>query len=176
MDVFGGQLVVRHDLNASTHAITTYLDYVPIPTTEETGAQEVVFGKNLLDIDQFTDTSELYTRIYPYGKDGITLSAPIIDTAAEATYGVSILRCPTVEDADSAQKLSTMAAAMLQEAVAEALTVSVSAVDLHYVDDNITPFVCGKAYRVKSWRHENFDAVLPCTRAEINLEDIALNK
>ena len=156
----GGHFLVRYEDDG------TYLDYVadyPLLNT-----QSVEFAKNILDLQDEIDGSEVYTVIMPIGSDGLTIEdlddgfvttdivkegAVLYSQAGIEKYG-RITSIQTWDDVTVAANLRTKAAALLADSgIYMARTITVTAVDLHCTDDDISALRVGRYTPVYSDPH-----------------------
>lgn len=167
LDIHGGFLRVRYD------GKTRYLDW-----TKESGdkcGQLIRFGENLLDLSEYVSASEVVTCLIPYAgqsESKITIASVnggkdyIEDAAGIALYGR--IWGVTEFDAKDAAKLLEMAKENLQKRLQEAVTITISAVDLHLLDVNAESFHVGDKVRVISPPH-GIDAEYTCTAISLDL-------
>lgn len=156
----GGYFLVRYEIDG------TYLDYLadfPLSNT-----QGVAYAENLLDLTDENDTTDIYTAILPVGSDGLTIAAlpdgdltddlvkdgkVIYSKSAIAAYG-RITSEVNWDDVTIAENLQTKAAALLaQSGVLPLRTITVTAVDLHYTDEQIAALRVGRYTPVTSAPH-----------------------
>ena len=144
--------------------------------------QSIVFGKNLLDLADTRDASELYTIILPVGKDGLLLSnTPGYDiypnasstnvnskiTNAINTFG-RIVRYQDFSDVQSTSVLENKAKDMLLKNVEESFIIEATAFDLGLIDSDAGSIDVGTYGEVFSPAHELSGSYL-CTAAEIDI-------
>lgn len=167
IDIHGGFLRVRHEGDVR------YLDW-----TKESGTscgQVIRFGENLLDLSEYVSASEVVTCLIPYAGQGdsqITISSVndgkdyIEDAAGIALYGR--IWGVTEFDTKDANALLEMARENLRKRLQEAVTITISAVDLHLLDVNAESFRAGDKVRVVSPPH-GIDAEYTCTAISLDL-------
>ena len=165
LDIHGGFLRVRYD------GETRYLDW-----TKESGeacSQTIEFGKNLLDLTEYISAAEVVTCMIPTtSENNISISNInggknyIEDEEAIRRYGR--IWGVTEFDAKSAEDLLKMAKEHLQKQLQEALTITISAVDLHLLDVAADAFRVGDKVRVISKPH-HLDAEYTCTEISLDL-------
>lgn len=165
LDIHGGFLRVRYD------GETRYLDW-----TKESGeacSQTIEFGKNLLDLTEYISAAEVVTCMIPTtSENNISINNInggknyIEDEEAIRRYGR--IWGVTEFDAKSAEDLLKMAKEHLQKQLQEALTITISAVDLHLLDVAADAFRVGDKVRVISKPH-HLDAEYTCTEISLDL-------
>lgn len=165
LDIHGGFLRVRYD------GETRYLDW-----TKESGevcSQTIEFGKNLLDLTEYISAAEVVTCMIPTTSgNNISINSInggknyIEDEEAIRRYGR--IWGVTEFDAKSAEDLLKMAKEHLQKQLQEALTITISAVDLHLLDVAADAFRMGDKVRVISKPH-HLDAEYTCTEISLDL-------
>lgn len=162
----GGYAVVRYTAGG------TYLDYLAKINVKN--QQRVEFGKNILDLTQYGDTTEACSAVYPIGAEGLTIeSIPdgdyrgfkksgnvLISQDAVEIYGGRITKIQTWEDVTLAENLVDKAADWLESQGSLSLTsITCQAVDLQTVDGEPAPLMVGRLTAVVSPPHginENF--------------------
>ena len=176
----GGYLCPRYEADGN------YIDY--LSEFELTNTQEIVFGKNLLNLQSGSDATTTYSAIIPIGatietettdEDGKTVTdrttvtlesledGDITDdivkkgdllysrSAVEA-YGfiVAPVSDTTWEDVTEAQNLLTKGVeALVTDLMLLSSTVDVTAVDLHFTDEQIQSFRMYRNVKVRSDPH-----------------------
>lgn len=134
----------------------------------KTSDQVIEFGKNLLDISEYIDASNVFTVIVPAGarqettdgSEGKRLTIESVnngkdyleDAAAIKLFG-RIERNQVWEDVTTASQLKSKAAAALKAGVQMAVTLSIKALDLHIVDVDTERIALGDYVRVVSEPH-----------------------
>ena len=167
IDRLGGYLRVRYDDGVR------YLDY--ITDYSQTCTQEVRFGENLLDLTQYTTAQDIKTAIIPIGTDGLTIESVnggknyIYDEQAVAEYGW-IFGTAEFENVTLPENLKAKAEDYLATAKNLALTIELSAVDLHLIDVDIDRILLGDQIRVISAPH-NIDHYFTVSQRTYNLID-----
>jgi hypothetical protein len=126
--------------------------------------QSIEFGENLLDFTRADDTTEPATALIPYGAKNEETGERL--TIAEVNNGVDFIEDAEAvairghifesaywDDVTVAANLLTKAREHLASRKNIITKLSLSAVDLHYLDKNIATFRCGDKIRVKSKPH-----------------------
>jgi len=163
----GGYVVTRYEPDG------TYVDYLAeLPLTN---TQTVEFARNLLELTREVVAADIYTAIYPTGKDGLTIAALpdgnltedlvkagciIYSKKAEVARGGRITRPVEFEDVTIAGNLQDKAARQLATGMAMPETIRCKACDLHFVNSDIQAFRVGRMVRAISRPH-SLDALYP---------------
>lgn len=168
----GGYLIIRYENN------TRYLDYVS--TLDKVNTQVIRFGTNLLDITQYLNGADVKTAIIPIGKDKITISDVnnnldyIYDQTAVNLYGW-IWDTVTFDDVTVPSNLLAKARSYLNNIIKNSLILTLSAVDLSYIDVNIEEIKLGELIRVVSRPHDlNYNFLI--NKLTLDLENPANDK
>lgn len=174
LGVYGGYLRTR------TVDGTHYLDWVAQYGSEND--QPIEFEVNLLDLTGKVDAGDVFTVLIPLGSseigedgeytDPVSIASVngglnyIQDDAAVALYG-KIWRTYTWIYEDDPSKLLEKAREYLKTGVALE-TLTLKAIDMHFVDGNVQPIRIGDKVRIRSNPH-GLDKVMVCSRIEIDL-------
>lgn len=134
--------------------------------------QQVDIRKNLLDLTDKIDGADLITRVYPIGKDGLTIAGVndgatyLANAAAEALYGRidGTLRV----DTDDASALKAAAATYLAQNCGLSRGIQVSAADLSGTDITLEPYHIGDSVRVVSPPH-GIDTIMTVSKLDTSL-------
>ena len=165
IDYCGGYLKTRRVGN------TTYIDLLGSYT--DTAAQEVKFGVNLLDLTEEISEEDLFTVLIPLGDDNLTVASvnggsdEISDSAAVATYG-RIIRTHVFSNVTSASTLLENGRRYLAEHSNVPVSITVKAVDLHFLDPSVTTIQVGQRVHINSSPHKLVE-YLTCTKIEYDL-------
>ena len=165
IDYCGGYLKTRRVGNA------TYIDLLGSYT--DTAAQEVKFGVNLLDLTEEISEEDLFTVLIPLGDDNLTVASvnggsdEIVDSAAVATYG-RIIRTHVFSNVTSASTLLENGRRYLAEHSNVPVSITVKAVDLHFLDPSVTTIQVGQRVHINSSPHKLVE-YLTCTKIEYDL-------
>ena len=150
-----------------------YIDY--IKEYNRINSQTIEFGKNLLDITQYAKGEEIKTAIIPLGKDGLTISS--VNNGKDFIYNETAVNLfgwiyGTVEysDVTDASNLLNKAKEYLETVINENLTIELSAVDLHYLNCDISKFRKGDMVRVISIPHK-LDKYFQVSKLTISLDN-----
>nr|DAF39931.1 MAG TPA: tail protein [Caudoviricetes sp.] len=135
-------------------------------------AQQVDIRKNLLDLTDKIDGADLITRVYPIGKDGLTIASVndgatyLANATAEALYGRidGTLRV----DTDDAAALKAAAATYLAQNCGLSRGIQVSAADLSGTDITLEPYHIGDNVRVVSPPH-GIDTIMTVSKLDTSL-------
>lgn len=134
--------------------------------------QTVDINANLLSLEDKIDGADLITRVYPIGKDGLTIAsvndgaAYLVNTSAEALYGRidGTLRV----DTDDAAALKSAAASYLAQNCGLSRGIQVTAADLSAQDITIESFAVGDSVRVISPPH-GIDCTMRVSKLDTSL-------
>ena len=162
--VSGGELRIRYADGA------VYLDC--LASYDHRCAQTVELRKNLLGLTDEIDGADLVTRVYPVGKDGLTIEdvnggkVYLINAAAESIYGRidGTLRA----DTDDASALKATATSYLAQHSGLSRGIQVTAADLSAQDIMIESFAIGDSVRVVSPPH-GIDTIMQVSKLDTSL-------
>ena len=177
VDSNGGYLVVRHD------GSVRYLDY--LESYGRTSLQTIRFGENILDLTEHISAEDIITVLIPLGKapegakEGSKLTIASVnggrdyleDAEAIALYG-RIVGTNEWPDVTVPANLKTKGQEHLKSMRNLALTIELTAVDLHLVDVDIDRIRLGDMVRVVSVPH-GLDRYMMVTKREYDLLDPA---
>lgn len=157
--------------------IVTYIDL--LSRNGVMGEQTVQFARNLLDLDEQLDASDIYTCVIPLGKatDGVPLTIASINagqiylenTDLSALYG-KIYRTINHSDIADANELLAAGRNDVKECLSGSLSLNVKAVDLAFAGDETDRFFVGGYNRILSIPH-SYDDYLMCTKIQTYLQD-----
>ena len=164
MQAVGGTLRIRYEDGG------IYLDV--LKAYNYRCAQQVDIRKNLLDLTDKIDGADLITRVYPIGKDGLTIASVndgatyLANATAEALYGRidGTLRV----DTDDASALKAAAATYLAQNGGLSRGIQVSAADLSGTDITLEPYHIGDSVRVVSPPH-GIDTIMTVSKLDTSL-------
>ena len=119
--------------------------------------QQIAFGSNLVNIEDQLEVGTLVTRVWPLGKDGLTISSVNDGKAYLQNEGVE-LRYGRVDktiqvDSDDPSVVKSYGQAYLTRYAAMNNTITLTAIDLHNLDKAISSFEVGDSVRVLSPPH-----------------------
>lgn len=160
----GGELRIRYADGA------VYLDC--LASYDHRCSQTVELRKNLLGLTDEIDGADLVTRVYPVGKDGLTIedvnggNVYLVNAAAEGIYGRidGTLRA----DTDDASALKATATAYLAQHSGLSRGIQVTAADLSAQDIMIESFAIGDSVRVVSPPH-GIDTIMQVSKLDTSL-------
>ena len=174
LDAYGGYLKTR------TVGDVHYIDWLKQPGS--TSGQAITFSVNLLDLSDKISAEDVFTVLIPLGyseidddgeyTDPVDISSVnggqkyIQDDAGVALYG-KIWRTHTWPNEESPQKLKEKAQAYLKTGAA-LQTVSLKAVDMHFVDGDVEALQVGDKVRILSNPH-GIDQTILCAKMDIDL-------
>lgn len=162
----GGYLVTRRVGD------TTYIDWINDYTS--TASQEIVFGENLLDLQDETSAEDIFTVLIPIGDNNLTIktvnnnSDEIVDSAKVAKYG-RIVKTNVFSNVTNPQTLLENGRRYLANNGDVPTTLTLTAVDLHSVYPEITAIHLGDRVYIRSDPH-GLSQYLTCTKIEYDLE------
>lgn len=154
-----------------------YLDYRA--TSGGDNGQVIQFGKNLLELEKFINAADIKTVIIPLGatvegtEERLTIKSVnggrdyLESSTGIAMFG-RIETCEGWDDITNASNLKTAGQARLNDLVAEATTLNLSAIDLSLLDVQEDKLRLGEYNRVLSVPH-NLDGMFQCSRMVLNL-------
>ena len=162
--VSGGELRIRYADGS------VYLDC--LASYDHRCSQTVELRKNLLGLTDEIDGADLVTRVYPVGKDGLTIEdvnggqVYLVNAAAEGIYGRidGTLRA----DTDDASVLKATAASYLAQHSGLSRGIQVTAADLSAQDIMIESFAIGDSVRVVSPPH-GIDTIMQVSKLDTSL-------
>ncbi len=178
IDTLGGYLWVRHEADGR------YIDY--LADFDELSAQEITFGKNLLDLSNITKGEGIATAIIPLGakeEEGearVTIASVndgldyVYDAEAVERYGW-IFKVVEWADVTLPENLLTKAKAYLAESVNLSVSIELDAIDLSAANADISTFRLGTYIKVATAPHA-LDALLLVRKLSINLDSPSKNK
>lgn len=177
---YSGYLRVRHENGVR------YLDYVK--QYGKVSNQVIRFGENLLDLKKYTKAENIKTAIIPVGGNGVTSIASanggkdyIYNQEAVDLYGW-IYEKVDFPDAVDPKDLFAKAQEYLKTCVNLAITIELTAVDLHMIDVDINAIRLGDLVPCVSQQHGllstmgDVSTYYLVSKYEIDLENPANNK
>lgn len=132
-----------------------YINYTK--TIGKENSQQIAFGSNLVNIEGQLEVGTLVTRVWPLGKDGLTIAsvndgkAYLQNEAVELRYG-RVDKTIQV-DSDDPSVVKSYGQAYLTRYAAMNNTIALTAIDLHNLDKAISSFEVGDSVRVLSPPH-----------------------
>lgn len=155
-----------------------YLDY--IDASNRTSKQEIRFGENLLDLENYISAESTITALYPTGKDGITIQSVepsgyifIKNDALYNKYGM--IAQGAKYDSETPSELLSDATASLNALAVLNQTISLSALDLSMLDSTIDSINICDNVRAVSTPH-GLDTTIECCGKTIDLLNPANSK
>jgi hypothetical protein len=178
LGLLGGYLVPRYEVENGQEV--EYLDY--LAESGGISGQTIIFAENILDLSQYIDASDIYTVIIPLGKadddTGVRLTIKEVNDGKdylESETGISLFgrisHMEPFDDVTQAENLKAKGAALLESSILLALSINISAFDLHLLDIDTEALAVGKYNRVISPPH-GIDANFQCVEAKVNLKDM----
>lgn len=150
-----------------------YIDYLTAPGIIST--QQIVFGKNLIDLTDYVNAADVYTVIVPTGAEGLTIKE-VNDGKdyLESDLGISLFgrieKHVQWENVTVAQNLLTKAGNALSGAIKLATTLTVNAVDMHLLGVDTAALRVGNYIRVISIPH-GIDELFLCSEIDYDLAE-----
>lgn len=145
----GGYVSVRYE------GEEIFLDYLVQSNTESD--QSILFGTNLINLEDFISEEQIFSRIYPRGKDGLDISSVnggltyLTNGITESMFGIVAV---TVDfDTESATELKALGQAYLEANGLASRTLTLTAFDLSLIDKNYTEIKVGNIVPVISPLH-----------------------
>ena len=145
----GGYVSVRYE------GEEIFLDYLAQANTESD--QSILFGTNLINLEDFVSEEQIFSRIYPRGKDGLDISSVnggltyLTNGITESMFGIVAV---TVDfDTESATELKALGQAYLEANGLASRTLTLTAFDLSLVDKSYTEIKVGNVIPVISPLH-----------------------
>ncbi len=166
VNVYGGYLKIKYRQG------TRELSYRAYP--DRGGGKRIIFGKNLVDLDEQIDYTEVFTRLHAFGAEDkstgirsrITLDA---DEESIKKYGV-IEKAITFDDVTNSGQLQKIAKARLASATALPTSINIKGADMRLLDTNAEDYEIGEEVLVESPPH-NLKNNFICTRKKVNILD-----
>lgn len=145
----GGYVSVRYE------GEEIFLDYLAQANTGSD--QSILFGTNLINLEDFVSEEQIFSRIYPRGKDGLDISSVndgltyLANGITESMFGIVAV---TVDfDTESATELKALGQAYLEANGLASRTLTLTAFDLSLVDKSYTEIKVGNVIPVISPLH-----------------------
>ena len=145
----GGYVSVRYE------GEEIFLDY--LSQTNTASDQSILFGTNLINLEDFVSEEQIFSRIYPRGKDGLDISSVnggltfLTNGITESMFGIVAV---TVDfDTESATELKALGQAYLEANGLASRTLTLTAFDLSLVDKKYTEIKVGNIIPVISPLH-----------------------
>lgn len=198
LDTNGGYFILRKEIDPSDGNLKSYIDWVkdmPYSTT-----QQIVFGRNLLDVNQDLNGSDICTVLLAFGKDDKTVSGLnkytseehadgngvyhdgkdseyLIHTEGYKKYGrvlkVKSWNDITAESSSGKEQLFNKASEWLNDQNTDILTIECDAADLHYIpeeEDDNGKLRVGQKVTVLSPIHELNGSQLSIFKISMSLD------
>lgn len=134
--------------------------------------QVIRFGENLLDFTDYIDGADVYTVLIPLGKttDDVALTIKTVNNGKdylESDTGIAlfgrIVKTATYSEIEDAEELKKQGMSDLLDNIKLAVTITVTAADLSYLDADVKSIRCGDYVRIISPPHE-IDSYFQCTK------------
>ena len=153
-----------------------YIDWLSADGNGE-ASQTIEFGSNLLDLTESINAEELFTVLIPLGDDNLTIesvnngSDELVDEDLVAEYG-RIIKTNVFDNVSKPETLLENAQRYMAEKANVPITLSLTAVDMHLVDQDITSIRLNDSVLIRSAPH-GLNKRLVCTKIELPLDDPA---
>lgn len=150
---------------------TRYIDY--IADYNHINNQVIQFGENMLDISEYITAENVFTCLIPVGADGLTIKSVnnnrdyIQDDSAVALFG-KIWKTHKWDDVTVPSNLLNKAKTYLNEGIEMAVSLTISAVDLHLINIDTESIKLGDKIRVLSLPHK-IDKYFLCSKIVLDL-------
>ena len=161
----GGILIPRYEGG------NIFLDY--LDTTNRVSDQQIIFGSNLLNLDDFISMDSTATVIYPTGNNGLTVESVnptgkpyIINNAMYNRYGM--IATAAKFDTDDAAELYSQAKLTLSSLAVLNRSIKLSAFDLSLANSTVDGIEVGDSVQVISAPHE-LNTSMVCTAKTTDL-------
>ena len=148
-----------------------FLDY--LDSTSRVSDQQIIFGSNLLNLDDFISMDSTATVIYPTGNNGLTVESAnptgkpyIINNAMYNRYGM--IAAAAKFDTDDAAELYSQAKLTLSSLAVLNRSIKLSAFDLSLANSTVDGIEVGDSVQVISAPHE-LDTSMICTAKTTDL-------
>ena len=148
-----------------------FLDY--LDSTSRVSDQQIIFGSNLLNLDDFISMDSTATAIYPTGNNGLTVESVnptgkpyIINNAMYNRYGM--IATAAKFDTDDAAELYSQAKLTLSSLAVLNRSIKLSAFDLSLANSTVDGIEVGDSVQVISAPHE-LDTSMVCTAKTTDL-------
>lgn len=148
-----------------------FIDY--LDTTNRVSDQQIIFGSNLLNLDDFISMNSTATVIYPTGNNGLTVESVnptgkpyIINNAMYNRYGM--IATAAKFDTDNAAELYSQAKLTLSSLAVLNRSIKLSAFDLSLANSTVDGIEVGDSVQVISAPHE-LDTSMVCTAKTTDL-------
>ena len=167
----GGYFKIRHQNNQA------YLDYYS-DLTDNISDQSIIFGRNLLDLTEYVDASEVYTYIIPLGKkndNGKRVDITSVNggvnylksTQGEELFG-RITKAVAWDDTTDPSTLKLNGQNLLNSVIEMATTIEINALDLKLLGVDVSRLQVGQFVPVSSPPH-GIESNFLCSKIELDL-------
>ena len=161
----GGILIPRYEGG------NIFIDY--LDTINRVSDQQIIFGSNLLNLEDFISMDSTATAIYPTGNNGLTVESVnptgkpyIINNAMYNRYGM--IATAAKFDTDDASELYSQAKLTLSSLAVLNRSIKLSAFDLSLANSTVDGIEVGDSVQVISAPHE-LDTSMVCTAKTTDL-------
>ena len=151
----------------------TQITFDFLPTSMS--AQTIEFGKNILSLEDYLDTDTFATRVTGINDDVPGSPVTYTNEDAERELNTVIRRIVNIDNVSSLDELKSFTIEEKNKRSTLAESITVNAIDLHLVDDTVTPFGIGQLYTFSSPPH-GINTVLRCSKINRDLANPKNNK
>ena len=160
----GGYLMVRKENGVR------YIDW--LSSIVEISSQPVRFALNLISLNQKV-AADFFTSIIPIGAEELTIASVnggrvYMDSDYVSDYG-RITGVVRFDDCENPTELMIRGAQYLADQRYSNPTITCTAAELHYINNEYSPFLIGENVHVISTPHQ-IDAVLPIVKLTLDLD------
>jgi len=177
IELLGGYIMTRYEIEDGEEV--EYIDY--LAESGGVSGQQIVFSENILDLSRHVDATDVCTVIIPLGKSdsntGERLTIKDVNDGKdylESETGVALYGRVTStnvwDDVTEAANLKTKGLELLQKSILMAVSIDISAFDLHLLDVNTDSIKIGMYNRVISVPH-GINSLFQCVKTKVNLKD-----
>lgn len=177
LELLGGYIMTRYEIDNGEEV--EYIDY--LAESGGVSGQQIVFAENILDLSRHVDATDVCTVIIPLGKSdsntGERLTIKDVNDGKdylESETGVALYGRVTStnvwDDVTEAANLKTKGLELLQKSILMAVSIDISAFDLHLLDVNTDSIKIGMYNRVISVPH-GINSLFQCVKTKVNLKD-----
>lgn len=168
----GGYLRTRRDESSGITYIDWLKDYYALST------QTIEIGKNILDLTEEISAEDVFTVLIPLGDENLTIknvnngSIELVNEEMVAKYG-RIVKTNVFDSVNNPKTLLENGKRYLTNESKMLTTITVNAVDLHFVTPSVRSIFVGDKVRVISPQHKIDNSDLICTKIEYDLANPA---
>ena len=177
IELLGGYIMTRYEIENGEEV--EYIDY--LAESGGVSGQQIVFAENILDLTRHVDATDVCTVIIPLGKSdsntGERLTIKDVNDGKdylESATGIALYGRVTStyvwDDVTEAANLKTKGLELLEKSILMAVSIDISAFDLHLLDVDTDSIRIGMYNRVISVPH-GINSLFQCVKTKVNLKD-----